>query len=92
MTTFRFIYNHFTNRKYRIRANNSYSVWEEIIFGILHGLILGLALFNIFPEDSFSPLNNLHNPNFADETTPNTVSNNIDNSRASLEHCLEDLL
>ena len=38
-------------RKQRTKINQVYSSWEEILFGVLQGSILGPILFNIFLRD-----------------------------------------
>ena len=41
------------NKHQRVKINNFYSSWEEILFGVLQGSILGTILFNIFLCDLF---------------------------------------
>ena len=42
------IYNYLSNRKQRVKVNDSHSSWSEILFGVPQGSILGLLLFSIF--------------------------------------------
>ena len=37
-----------TNRKQRLKINNTYSSWSKILFGVSQGSSLGRLLFNIF--------------------------------------------
>ena len=41
-------YSYLKNRKQRTQINSAYSCWEEILFGVPQGSILGPLLFNIF--------------------------------------------
>ena len=42
-----------STRKQRVKINDKYSSWNEILFGVPQGLILGPLLFNIFICDMF---------------------------------------
>ena len=61
------IHNYLSNRKQRVRVNDSYSWWQDILFGVPQGSILGPLLFNTFPSDLFFTLNNTKTTNYADE-------------------------
>ena len=82
------IHNYLSNRKQRVRVNDSYSLWQDILFGVPQGTILGPLLFNI----NFFTLNNTEISNYADDTTPYAVSDNMDDLISSLEKSSRDLL
>ena len=48
-----------TERKQRTKINEAYSSWEEILFGVPRGSILGPILFNIFLSDLFLIVQNI---------------------------------
>ena len=47
------IYKYLSNRKQKVKINNSFGSWSEILFELLPGSILGSLLFNIFICDMF---------------------------------------
>ena len=51
------VHDYLSDRKQRIRVNNSYSTWFEILFGVPQGSILGPLVFNKFLADLFFILN-----------------------------------
>ena len=48
MQALKLLYSYLTNRKQRVKINNSFSDWFETIVGVPQGSVLGPLLFNIF--------------------------------------------
>ena len=70
------IYNYLSNRKQRVKINDSYSSWREILYGVPQGSIPGPLLFNIFICDMFYFLENYELANYADDSTPYIAKRN----------------
>ena len=75
----RLVHSYLTNRKQRTKINTKYSSWEEILFGVPQGSILGPLLFDIFRFDVFFIMNETEFASYTDDNTPYTSSQNVDN-------------
>ena len=80
----RLINDYLSNRRQRTRIGNSLSDWFEVILGVPQGSIVGPLSFNIFLADLFLVLKDVDITNFADDNTPFTSANNIDDLIDSL--------
>ena len=70
--------NYLSNRKQRTMINTEKSSWGEILFGVPRGSILGPLLFNIFLSDLFLIMNSTELASYADDNTPYSVGNSIE--------------
>ena len=66
----RLVQSYLSNRKQRTKINSEFSPWEEILFGVPQGSILGPLLFNIFLCDLFFIMNDVEFASYADDNTP----------------------
>ena len=86
------LYSYLKNRKQRVRLNNTYSEWIDILFGVPHGSILGPLLFDIFLCDLFSFLHDIPVANYADDNTPYCTGLKISDVLIKLENAPETML
>ena len=72
--TLKLIQDYLSNRKQRVKVNDTYSSWKDIFYGVSQGSILGPLLFNIHLCDLFYFLEDLDIASYADDTTIYTVN------------------
>ena len=78
MKALNFIYDYLRNRKQRTKIDNAYSSWQNILYGVPQGSILGPLLFNIDLCNLFFVMNHEDIVNYADDNTPYVSGKNID--------------
>ena len=81
----RLIPNYLSDRKQRTKMNATYSPWEEILFEVPQGSILGPLLFNIFLCDLFRIMCETDFASYADDNTPYALEDSINDVIKSLE-------
>ena len=64
------IQSYLSKRKQRTNINSEFSSWEEILFRVPQGSILGPHLFNKFVYVSFFIMNDTKFANYAEDNTP----------------------
>ena len=79
------IHSYLSERKQRTKLNASYSSWHDILSGVPQGSILGPLLFNIFLCDLFLMVENTDFASYADDNTPYTTGENINEVISKLE-------
>ena len=79
------VYDYLSNRKQRVKINETFSCWKNIEYGVPQGSILGPLLFNIHLCDLFYFLEDLDIASYADDTTIYTVKENKESVINTLE-------
>ena len=74
----RLIYNYLVGRKQRVKIDNEYSTWQEILFRVPQDSIPRPLLFNINMWDLFFVAELIDIANYADDTTPYVCLEDMD--------------
>ena len=85
----RFKYDYLRHRKQRNKIADSYSSWQEGLYGVSQGSILGPLLFNADLCDLFITMSQYDIANYADDNTPYVSGRNIKEVVAALEEVSE---
>ena len=91
MSALRFVHSYLKNRMQRTKINSEYSSWEKIMFGVPQGSVLGTLLFNVFLCDLFLIMKNIDIASYADDNTPYTTGNSIEEVIQKLENATKTL-
>ena len=79
------ICSYLSNRKQRLKINNVFSSWKDLVLGVPQGSVLGILLFNIYLNVLFFFLKDVGICNFADDTTTYISDESLGNVLKSLE-------
>ena len=69
----KFIFDYLSNRKQRVKVNETFSSWKDLEYGVSQGSIVGPFLFNIHLFDLFYFLDDLDIATYEGNTTLYTV-------------------
>ena len=87
----RLVQSYLKKRKQKTKINSEFSSWEEILFEVPQGSILGPLLFNIFLCDLFFVMNNVDFASYADDNTPFFVGKDLDDVISKLQNASKTL-
>ena len=80
------------NRKQRVRLNNTFSEWIDILFGVPQGSIIGPLLFSIFLCDLVLFLHDIPVTTYAADSIPYCIGLKISDVLIESDYRAETLL
>ena len=80
------IYDYLSNRQQRTKINHDFISWEENLFGLPQGSVLGPILFNIFLSDFFLVMKETEFTSYADDNTLYDADNTTEDAISSRNH------
>ena len=86
LASLKLIKSYLSNRKQRVKINNTFSTWSDITMGVPQGSVLGPLLFNIYLNDLFWINEFTDVCNLADDTTLYASDIDLKSLMTSLEH------
>ena len=92
MPSLKLLHSYLTKRRQRVKINNTYSSWSEILFGVPQGSILGPLLFHIFLCNLFLFVPDIGIVNYADDNTPHATNKHLETVLKDLEQRSDTLL
>ena len=85
------IHDYLSNWQQRTKINQDFSSWEEVLFGVSQGSILGPILFNIFLSDLFLIMKETEFTSYTDDNNLYDAGNTIKDVISSLQESSEKL-
>ena len=92
LSALKLIHNYFSKRQQITKINQYYSTWEDILFGVTQGSILGPILFSIFISDIFLLVKDVNFASYADYNTIYQSGKTLDDVMNGLQVSAKKLL